>query len=418
MWVDCRDTPREDVTVDRNITAPRRRGVASEEVRRHNLAAILEPLHLTGPRSRSELSALTGLNRSTVGGLVSELVGLGLVEEEPGVPTSGPGRPSSVARTVETAAVVVAVELEVESVAVALVGLGGHIFGRTRERTPSGRDDPQRLVGRVAALSSELLGELPDGSRIVGAGVGVAGVVRRHDGFVHTAPNLGWSSVPIGRMISEELGLEIVRVANEADLGALGEFRRGAGRRTRDLVFVAGEVGLGLGIIHDAKPMLGRFGYAGEAGHSVINPDGRPCRCGATGCWETEVGEEALRERAGLADWNGTDPIEEILRRHEDGDARTVGAVEEEGRWLGLGIGGLINVFNPELVVVGGFLHALYPAMAGAIETAARSVALDAPWEACRIVPSALGDDALTVGAAELVFGEVIADPTAHVTGA
>ena len=307
----------------------------------------------------------------------------------------------------------VAVEVEVESVAVALVGLGGHVFERMSERTAKGRTDPETLVDRVGALTDRLLAGLPPGSVVIGAGVAVAGVVRRHDGFVQTAPNLGWTDVPIGRLLAQRLRLELVAVANEADLAALGEFRRGVARRTRDLVFIAGEVGIGVGIIHDGTPMLGRSGDAGEAGHMLINPSGRGCRCGATGCWETEAGVEALVDRLDMATWDGPDPTGEILRRHADGDRAAIAAVEDGARWLGLGIGSLINIFNPEMVVVGGFLHRLYPAMADGIRAAAESVALAAPGAACTIVASELGDQAFTVGAAELVFDNILRDPTA-----
>jgi predicted NBD/HSP70 family sugar kinase len=214
-------------------------------------------------------------------------------------------------------------------------------------------------------------------------------------------------------MLRSRFAADLVRVANEADLGALGELRRGLGQNSKQLVFVAGEVGLGIGIITEGVPMLGASGYAGEAGHMVINPEGRQCRCGAIGCWETEVGEEALIRRAGLCDWPGERALEELLRRAEEGRPETRAALADVGRWLGLGIGNLINTFNPDLVIVGGFIHALYPYMVGEMETAAGEIALAPAWEACRIERSQLGADAMLVGASELVLGEVITDPSA-----
>ena len=364
--------------------------------------------------SRSELAAETGLNRSTIRDLIGELGGLGLVVESPGIPTTGPGRPSSVARVSAQGAVVLAVELEVDSIAAATVGLGGHIFDAVREPNTPSNISPADVVSRLVDLTVPLLKRLPPGHVLVGVGVAVAGVVRRSDGFVHTAPNLGWQNVPIAEMVAKHLEVAEVRVANEADLGALGEFRRGAGRHARNMVFVAGEVGVGLGIIQDSTPMLGVSGYAGEAGHTMVNPAGRQCRCGATGCWETEVGEEALLARAGLGDWYGDRPIDEVIRRLGSGDSTTHSALWETGRWLGIGIGNLINVLNPDMVVVGGFYHALYPHIVAAIEVGAKEVALDAPWDACTIRRSQLGPDALLLGAAELVLGELIADPAAH----
>ena len=163
-------------------------------------------------------------------------------------------------------------------------------------------------------------------------------------------------------MLASALGLSYpVLVANEADLGALAEYRRGVGAGVPHLIYISGEAGIGAGIIHDGKPMLGAAGYAGEAGHTLINPDGHLCRCGATGCWETEAGEAALARLAGVpSSVTGLGLVDTILARANDGDQMTLDALAEIGRWLGLGIGNLINVFNPQLVVLGGFYHPLF----------------------------------------------------------
>jgi predicted NBD/HSP70 family sugar kinase len=258
-----------------------------------------------------------------------------------------------------------------------------------------------------------MLAALPADATLAGVGAAVAAVIRRSDGFVHLAPNLGWRNVPLGAILAAELGLtDPVLVANEADLGALAEFRRGVGSGVSHLVYVSGEVGIGTGIIHDGKPMLGAAGYAGEAGHTLINPGGLPCSCGAAGCWETEAGEAALARHAGIPSTiAGSGLLETVLARANVGDEIALGAIAEIGRWLGLGIGNLINVFNPELVVLGGFYHPLYPFLEEAVHQGAHFGALDAPGDIVEITSSALGSNALLTGAAELAFSEVIADP-------
>ena len=362
--------------------------------------------------SRSELAGQTGLNRSTIRDLIVELTELGLVVENKGIPTAGPGRPSSIARVSPAGAVVLAIELEVDSIAVATVGLGGHIFGEAREPNTPDNTGAEEVVSRIADMARPLLMGLPPEHTLIGAGVAVAGVVRRSDGFVHTAPNLGWDDVAIGDMIRDRLGLDLVRVANEADLGALGALRRGAARQSRHVIFVAGEVGVGIGIIQEGSPMLGTSGYAGEAGHTMINPNGRECRCGSRGCWETEIGEEALARKAGLEFRPGSSRVPDIVQRAGEEDQETLSALWDVGRWLGIGIGNLINIFNPDMVVVGGFFDELYPYMSEAVEQAAEEVALDAAWEACTIRRSQLGSKAILIGAAELILGEVTADPS------
>jgi len=393
----------------------RPKGVAAEELRRHNLAVVLESLHLHGPLSRSELTATTGLNRSTIADLIGELTNLGLVAEGPAVTPSGPGRPSPMVSTRPQGAVVLSLELSVDSVAVATVGLGGHVYRQERVPRPRG-ESPAQTIRVVAGLSGELLADLPADSSLTGVGVGVAGVTRRSDGFVQLAPNLGWRNVPLGEMLAAALGLnDPVHVANEADLGALAEYRRGVGAGVHHLIYISGEAGIGAGIIHDGKPMLGASGYAGEAGHTLINPDGLACRCGATGCWETEAGEAALARRAGIqAGVTGLELMDTIVARADAGEQKTLDALGEIGRWLGLGIGNLINVFNPQLVVLGGFYHPLFPFLEKAVFDGARLGALDAPGDMADIVASGLGSDAPLFGAAELAISDVIADPAGH----
>jgi hypothetical protein len=223
------DLSRTQITAGRDAHH-RPRGVAADELRRHNLAALLERLHLLGPTSRSDLTATMGLNRSTIGDLIGELAALGLVEEGPAQASSGPGRPSPIVRTRPEGAIVLAAEFSVDSVAVATVGLGGHVFGQTREPRPRARVSADSTIRHVGLMAHQLLETLPRNSSLVGVGAGVAGVTRRSDGFVHQAPNLGWRNVAVGEKLSSMFGADQqVLVANEADLGALAEHRRGVG---------------------------------------------------------------------------------------------------------------------------------------------------------------------------------------------
>ncbi len=222
------------VSTDSRIISrrPDARGVAGDEVRRHNLGTVLERLHLSGGESRSDLVAATGLNRSTIGDLVGQLTDLGLVEETSDPSASGPGRPSPLVRTRPQGATVLAVELAVDSVAVATVGLGGHVYNRLRVDRPRGHRTPDETVLDVSRLAGPLLDALPARETLAGVGVAVVGITRRADGLVHLAPNLGWRDVPLGEMFAAELALGVpVMVANEADLGAWGEYRRGGHRR-------------------------------------------------------------------------------------------------------------------------------------------------------------------------------------------
>ena len=393
------------------------RGVAAEELRRHNLATVLEHLHVAGPSPRSHLTAITGLNRSTVADLIGELAALGLVSEEPGSSLSGPGRPSPVVHVRPEGAVVLAVEMSVDSIAVAAVGIGGHIYNQIRIARPRGHFSPLVTIHDIGELARPLLSALPPGYRLAGMGVAVVGIVRRSDGFVHLAPNLNWRELFLAKMLRDELQLNVpISVANDADLGALGEFRRGGLGGVSDLVYISGEVGIGCGVIIDGEPLLGAAGYAGEAGHTLINPGGKKCRCGATGCWETEAGEKPLLRRVGARQSaSGLAAVDAVVELAHAGDGPTLDAIAETGMWLGLGMSNLINMFNPGVIVLGGLYHRLFdyieePVLSGIDRALAASRAM------VQIRRSAIGPNAPLVGAAELALADLIDDP-ARVAG-
>ncbi|HSK24795.1 MAG TPA: ROK family protein [Egicoccus sp.] len=353
------------------------------------------------------------MNRSTIAALVAELAELGLVEERGTATGSGPGRPSPLVHVRPQGAVALAIEFVIDSLGVATVGLGGHVYNRVRIARSTDRFSPEATVQDLVKLAEPLLDALPVDHVLAGVGVAVAGTTRRADGVVTFAPNLGWRDVPLATLLEAELGVAApVSIANEADLGALAEHRRGVGPGADHLLYISGEVGIGCGIIVDGRPMLGAAGYAGEAGHTLVRPDGRQCRCGARGCWETEAGEAALLRLAGVP--AGPGAIEEVARRAEDGDGPTLKALDEVGRWLGVGIGNLVNLFNPEIVVLGGVYERLFDRLEPSMAEAVRARALAPPGEMTTVVGSGLGVDASLLGAAELALTDVLADPAQH----
>jgi predicted NBD/HSP70 family sugar kinase len=385
-------------------------GQRSETVRRANLSAIVRGLHDAGPMSRSQLVAATGLTRTTIGGLVGELVAARLVQEAPAVRQGTPGRPSPVVRIVRDGAVVLAIETLVDSLSVASVGLDGRVI--VQERVTRARDERSvdAVVAHIASMAATVRARTP--APIVGVGVAVAGVVRRRDGQVAMAPNLGWIDEPFGERLAAALALNVpVTVANDADLGALAEHLRGAGVGVDDLIYVSGEVGVGGGAIVGGRPLDGLAGYAGEIGHLPVNPGGSPCRCGSIGCWETEVGEGALLSLAGLSPDAGRAGIDLVLCEAQAGNQVAVAALEHVGRWLAVGLAGLVNILNPQLIVLGSMHGRIYPAIRHTVEAGLSARALPAPRAVVRIVPATLGADAPLIGAAELALEPILADP-------
>jgi predicted NBD/HSP70 family sugar kinase len=264
---------------------------------------------------------------------------------------------------------------------------------------------------RIAREVRLLAGDVEDP---IGIGAAVVGVVRRSDGLVSMAPNLGWRDVPLGDRLAEAFGTDtMIRVGNDADLGALAETRRGAAVGIGNVLYLAGEVGVGGGVIADGEPLMGASGYSGEVGHIPMVPDGRPCRCGSVGCWETLVGEGTLLTLAGYPMDGGSDAVDGVLRDAEAHEPRALEALAYVGRWLGFGLAGLVNVLDPELIVLGARFERLYPHIKGHVDAQLDRHALPASRALLRVVPATLGADTTLVGAAELALEPLIADPAA-----
>lgn len=387
-------------------------GQRSETVRRANLSAIVRGLHVNGPMSRSDLVAATGLTRSAIRGLVQELAATGFVSERSAVRLGTPGRPSPLVTLNKGRVVVLGFEILVDSIAGALVGLGGETLARVRTELPRGHLAPDDVIRDLVDLADGLHARADQ--RIIGVGVAVAGVVRRRDGFVSMAPNLGWRDVALGARLAEALGLAVpISIANDADAGLLAEHWRGAAVGIDDVLYVSGEVGVGGGIIVGGQPLVGAAGYGGEIGHFPLSPAGARCRCGSIGCWETEVGEGALLTHAGRPADAGGAGVDAVLADAADGDPTALAALDHVGRWLGIGLAGLVNVLNPRLVILGAMLGRIHPFIRTATQEELARRALKAPGALVEIVPATLGADAPLQGAAELAFEPILADPAA-----
>ena len=388
---------------------------AQAEIRRRNLSRTLRELHVSRPLSRSELAARLHVDRSTVASLVSELAARGIVLERPRsklVPQS-PGRPSPVVELRQSGPGALALDIATDWLGAAVVGLGGKIIASTRRDLSLSNASPEKVVDDLGGLVRPLLAGLANGPRVVAIGVSVPGLVRADDGRVHAAPALGWRDVPIGDLIRDEFAdLETsVCVGNDADLAASAEYLRGSGRGTADFICIWGEGGLGAGIVVDGRLLSGAAGYAGEIGHMTIEPSGDLCHCGARGCLESVVGEEALLRRSGRDPLGGTSAIEDLVAAADRGDDAALSALAESGRGLGIGIAGLVNIFNPDRVALGGLYGRVYRYVRAPILLELEARAMPASRAMVDLVTGRLGGNALLLGAAELALGPTLDDP-------
>ncbi|MGY4711280.1 ROK family transcriptional regulator [Mycolicibacterium sp. CBM1] len=358
------------------VTRAGRIGTSTDDVRRRNLSGVLTLVHRHRALSRAELTRRTGLSRSTVKDLVEELVVRGLVAEVQAAPATQAGRPSPIVCP-QAKTLCVAVNPEIDAVTVGLVGLGGMVL-ETRRYPTDGAPTAESAVATAAGAVELLRSRLEPGCVITAVGAAVPGLV--HGGSaVRLAPHLEWHDADFGHMLSVATGLPVF-AANDANAGAIAEHLFGRHHNADHMIYVNGGAGgIGAGFVVAGELLHGLAGYAGELGHTYVGGTVR-CHCGNTGCLETEVSQA-------------------------DSD------VEAQAHYLGIALGNAVNMLNPGLIVLGGFLRD-YPELAGDVLAATMGRhSLRAAHELVRVVPATLGAETLMIGAAELAFAPLLADP-------
>jgi predicted NBD/HSP70 family sugar kinase len=381
---------------------------AADGVRQRNLARILRLVHLDGPISRATLTEATGLNRSTIADLVGELVRERLVEERAPDPSRRVGRPSPMV-TAAPGVVAVGVNPEVDALTMAAIGLDRSIPLRTRIEVDH-LITPTETAAMVAAqLATWRRGELA-GARIVGVGLAVPGLVRAADGLVRNAPHLHWIDAPLRDLVAEATAVPTT-VGNDAMLGAVAEHLFGAARGVDDVVYLnGGASGIGGGLIIGGVPVPGAGGYAGEFGQNRPGIAAPSDRRAGDGVLEDEVSRARLLAAvklhsadeptlaAALKSWDSVTVAEEVARQR---------------RILATALGNAVNVLNPSVVVLGGFLATLAEHDLDGLMDAVARQAMPASMEGLSIRTAVLAEDRLLIGAAELAFADVMRDPAA-----
>jgi glucokinase len=275
---------------------------------------------------------------------------------------------------------------------------------------------PAGLIDQVLSAGWELL-EREGLSRadLDGIGVGCAGLISTRDGLLVTAPNLvGWVDVPLGELLAAAAGQEVF-LDNDANAFAYAESRVGAARGRSHGVFLTIGTGVGGGLLLDGEIYRGCNGFGAELGHIVLDPDGPVCECGNRGCIESLVCSGAIvnmaaahyeksGRRSDFATLGGGDAsavtTELLSHAAESGDEDALQAYRDAGRWMGIAVGGLINVFNPQIVVVGGGVAQAGASLFDPLRHWAGRFSFSASFNSTTIVPAALGDTAGLVGAA------------------
>jgi predicted NBD/HSP70 family sugar kinase len=388
-------------------------GRTREDVRQFNLSIVLRMLHFSGSVSRSQLASISGLNRSTISDLVSELEELGLVTESEGVSKSSGGRPSHVVSTSDSV-VAFAVYPDIDATTVGVITLGGRVLKKRRILTRL-QPTADQAIAIAAKEIEEMKAELKPGTLIAGIGVAIPGQVRLADGVVRLAPHLKWVEAPFGSKLAQLTGLP-VSLDNDASLGCMAEYNFGSARGFTDVVYVfAGSGGIGGGAIVNGRQLRGASGYAGELGHVRIADSTVSDYSGLAGTVESLVRRDDLLEVFMLDSATDDELALEIATLKANRSTKTKTAqrlVEQQIDALAMGIASFVNIFNPQVVVLAGFIGALFEFDSDRLLRGVKANALDAASETVLLRSAQLGADLLMVGAAELPFTRLLARPS------
>ncbi|MEK6776196.1 MAG: ROK family protein [bacterium] len=299
------------------------------------------------------------------------------------------------------------------NIRVGAISLQGKILHFRKESTNPENGKDLVILKLISMLEKTILKEKEQGRKPVVLGIGTPGVILIKQGTVVSSPNLpDWINVPLKKIVGREIGLPVI-VENDANAAAFGEQWVGSGKNANSMICMTLGTGVGGGIILNRRIWHGEDGMAAEVGHTTVNPDGPQCKCGNTGCLEvyasatgivSEVKRRLKREESTLKDLyrekEGEITAEDVFRSAKAGDPLSRRVIQQMGRYLGIGIANLVNIFNPELIVLAGGVTAAWNDFMPIVQEEVRARAFEIPRDRARIVKAKLGDHAGIIGAA------------------
>jgi len=393
-------------------------------LRRGNLALLVRTLRDQGALSRAQLAVRSGLSKATVSSLVTDLELRGLVHST-GVSAGGQGRPGQLVDLRSDSVCGLGLDVHVGHVGAVVTDLAGAELFSRRVVCDVPAIGPERAIDYLAELANAALAEVePTSGTLAGATVSVPGLVDTTTGTVTFSPRLRWRDVAVadGLAARTSLSLSGIAVDNDANLAAMAELtatNAGADLPVADLVYLTGDFGIGGGVVSGGRLVRGSIGFAGEVGHMAMNPLGPYCSCGRRGCWETQVGLGSLLHACADPDDPVRDPMLDldqrmrmVRARASGGDRRTLDALHQIGSALGVGVSIIVNLLNPEVVVLGGYFAALPEWLVEPIRNQVVAHVLAPGAGGARVVGSRLGFTAATAGGALASLRRVLDDPT------
>jgi glucokinase-like ROK family protein len=395
-------------------------------LREGNLSTVLKLIQTRVSISRAQLAVLTGLNKSTVSSLVEDLLERRLVCEA-GMNSVGTGRPATMLEINRHAGYIIGVELGVDFVSVGIADFLGNLIWRRKEDADPMQGQDIMLEQTLRIVKEAIASGRKKGQRFLGLGLATPGTVDQKDGILVFAPNLHWTNVPFRKIFSEGTKQKVI-IENDANAAAIGEHLFGSARLIRDFIFVFAGVGIGGGLFLNGNLYRGKNGYAGEIGHSPImaNQSQTVCHCGNRGCWETFANQYSIIQRVHarlevkrnsilprLMDEQRIPLTIGLIKQAADaGDQESIDSFTEAGHAMGQGFAGLINIFNPEKIILGGPLSLAGNYLLPAIREEIPTHTLPEIDQQAEIVLSSFGTDASLIGAIAIIVDDVLSNPS------
>ena len=320
-----------------------------------------------------------------------------------------------------TESLVLGIDIGGTKILTAVVNSQGEVLSRDYRLTPARKGVKAVVRAIVDSANRALTQANMTAAELSAIGIGAPGLSDPEAGILYTSPHLpGWQDVPLRDIVGKELGRKAF-MANDANAAALGEFYFGAGRGARNLIYITISTGIGGGVIINGELYTGASGVAGEPGHMTIDDKGPLCRCGNTGCWEmlasgTALAREAkqrIREGAETSILNyAGDDVEKVTGEvihsaAKEGDSLAKELIAQVSYYLGVGLANLVNIFNPELIIIGGGLSRMGDMLLEPAYKVAEERAFEQAYRAVRFSLPELGDDVGVLGAAVFAMREM-----------
>ncbi|WP_207458352.1 ROK family transcriptional regulator [Azospirillum sp. SYSU D00513] len=384
--------------------------VNSAVIRRLNMVRVFHALRENPSASQAELGRLTGLDKATTSAVVTQLLEEGLVERTETARTRRIGRPETALNIAPSAGLLVGARLEPGTIRIVTATLAGTVIDHLE--LPGSTDLGEAVarlrdgIGRIVAMSGA-------GLPLRAIGVGIPGMMDR-DGRLALAPNFGWRDTAIrplleSALLESELGAP-VHIDNDTKAAAMAERLFGACREVEDFIYLTGQSGVGGALVLGGRSYRGARGFAGEVGHLTVEPGGRLCGCGNRGCMEAYVSELAILAQAAERGRPLPD-LWAVTAAARDGDAAMLGLLDEVGGRLGLALSYIVNLLNPELVVLGSNLSIAADFLLPPLERALERHALEPHRRGLRLLVSPLGPDAVLMGGIALAMEGFLSSP-------